>query len=70
MSRRARRCRSIGDVADYDRGDKLAHYQRLPSLRAVIFVSRRERRVTLVEREPSCAFGVDEIYEGVTLDPS
>lgn len=35
----------------YDRGEKLAHYQRLPSLKAVLFVSHRERHVTLVERK-------------------
>ena len=35
---------------DYDRGEKLSHYQRLPSLRAVLFVSHREPRVTVVER--------------------
>ncbi len=72
---------------DYDRGDKLSHYKQLPSLRAVLFVSHRTRRVTLVERsaagwdetelragervvvrEPSFAFEVDELYEGVPLD--
>ncbi|MEW6429990.1 MAG: Uma2 family endonuclease [Myxococcota bacterium] len=35
---------------DYDRGEKLLHYQRLPSVRAVLFISHRERRVTVVER--------------------
>lgn len=35
---------------DYDRGEKLEHYQRLPSLQVVLFVSHRERRVTVVER--------------------
>jgi Uma2 family endonuclease len=35
---------------DYDRGEKLQHYQRLASLTAVLFVSHRERRVTVVER--------------------
>ncbi len=35
---------------DYDRGDKLSHYKQLPSLRAVLFVSHRAVRVTLVER--------------------
>lgn len=35
---------------DYDRGDKLSHYKQLPSLRAVLFVSHREARITLVER--------------------
>jgi Uma2 family endonuclease len=38
---------------DYDRGDKLSHYKQLPSLRAVLFVSHRERRITLVERTTS-----------------
>jgi Uma2 family endonuclease len=35
---------------EYDRGAKLNHYQRLPSLRAVLIVSHRQRRVTFVER--------------------
>jgi Uma2 family endonuclease len=72
----------------YDRGEKLAHYQRLTSLKAVLFISHRERRVTLVERragwvtvdlhagdrvtltEPAVSFTVDELYEGITLDPA
>ncbi len=74
---------------EYDRGEKLAHYQRLPSLNAVLFISHRERRVTLVERrganwvteevrpgervtviDPAVSFSVDELYTGITLDPS
>ncbi len=35
---------------EYDRGEKLRHYQRLPSLRAVLFISHRERQVSVVER--------------------
>lgn len=35
---------------DYDRGEKLSHYKQLPSLRAVLFVSHKTPRVTLVER--------------------
>src|SRR5262249_3158988 len=35
---------------DYDRGEKLSHYQRLPSVCAVVFVSHRQQRVTVVER--------------------
>jgi Uma2 family endonuclease len=35
---------------DYDRGEKLSHYQRLPTLRAVLFISHREREVTVIER--------------------
>lgn len=35
---------------DYDRSDKLSHYKQLASLRAVLLVSHRSRRITLVER--------------------
>ncbi len=35
---------------DYDRGEKLSHYKQVPDLRAVIFISHRHRRVTVVER--------------------
>lgn len=35
---------------DYDCGDKLSQYRQLPSLRAVLFVSHKSRRITLVER--------------------
>lgn len=35
---------------DYDRGDKLSHYKQLPSLRAVLLVSHRARRITCVTR--------------------
>lgn len=38
---------------DYDRGDKLSHYKQLPSLRAVLFVSHREARITVVSRTAS-----------------
>lgn len=73
---------------DYDRGDKLSHYRQLPSLRAVLFVSHRERRITVVSRGPSgwsernfrggervqlddpgVTFLVDELYEGIVLEP-
>jgi Uma2 family endonuclease len=36
---------------EYDRGEKLEHYRRLPSLQVVLLVSHRERRVTVVERQ-------------------
>ncbi len=38
---------------DYDRGNKLGHYQQLPSLRAVLFVSHRQRLITVVQRTAS-----------------
>ena len=74
---------------DYDRGDKLSHYKQIPALCAVMFVSHRTRRITLVERTetgwderelragemvsletPKVAFSVDDVYEGITLDPA
>jgi Uma2 family endonuclease len=36
---------------DYDRGDKLSHYKQLDSLRVVLIVSHRSRRITIVERD-------------------
>jgi Uma2 family endonuclease len=35
---------------EYDRGDKLALYQSLPSVRAILLISHREAHVTLVQR--------------------
>jgi len=35
---------------DYDRGEKLNHYQQCPSLKAVLFVSHRRQQVTVVAR--------------------
>jgi len=35
---------------DYDRGEKLRHYERLPSLREVLFVSHRRPELTLHRR--------------------
>jgi Uma2 family endonuclease len=35
---------------DYDRGEKLSHYKQLPSLRAILLVSHRTKRVTVVAR--------------------
>jgi Uma2 family endonuclease len=34
----------------YDRGGKLDHYRRIPSLREVVIVSHRERRIEVVRR--------------------
>lgn len=36
---------------DYDRGEKLDHYRRVPSLAAVVFVSHREERIEVWERD-------------------
>ncbi|MCK6552474.1 Uma2 family endonuclease [Myxococcota bacterium] len=74
---------------DYDRGDKLSHYKQLASVQAVLFVSHRSVRVTVVERRdggwierehrggeqvriahPTMELPVDELYAGVTLEPT
>ena len=36
---------------DYDRGEKLSHYQQCPSVQAVLFVSHRREQVTVVTRD-------------------
>jgi Uma2 family endonuclease len=36
---------------DYDRGEKLAHYKRIPSLEEVVLVAHEERRLELWRRE-------------------
>jgi Uma2 family endonuclease len=37
---------------DSDRGEKLSHDRQLTSLQAVLFVSHRTRRITVVQRTP------------------
>lgn len=51
---------------DYDRGEKLRHYQQLPSLRAVIFVSHTRPRLTAVTRTP-LGWAEQEIGPGARL---
>jgi Uma2 family endonuclease len=51
---------------DYDRGDKLSHYKQIPSLGAVLFVSHRSRRVTIVARE-AAGFVEREFRGGETV---
>jgi Uma2 family endonuclease len=36
---------------EYDRGDKLRHYQSIPAAREIVIVSHREPRITLYRRE-------------------
>jgi Uma2 family endonuclease len=36
---------------EYDRGDKLRHYQQVPALREVLILSHREPRATLFQRQ-------------------
>ena len=41
---------SSPSTEDYDAGEKLRHYQQIPSLRAVLLVAQDDRRVTVVRR--------------------
>lgn len=38
---------------DYDRGEKLSQYRQISSLKAVLLVSHRSQRVTILERAPT-----------------
>lgn len=49
---------------DYDRGEKLRNYQQLPSLREVLIISHRERRVTVVRREEADRWTVNDSRSG------
>jgi Uma2 family endonuclease len=51
---------------DYDRGDKLRHYQELPSVQEVLFVSHREPRLTL-HRRTDTGWVVVDAHEGQTV---
>jgi len=54
---------------EYDRGEKLRHYQHIPSLREVLIVSHREPHLTLHRREDSTWIAIDA-REGDTLSLS
>jgi Uma2 family endonuclease len=46
---------------EYDTGEKFGHYQTIPSLRAYIVVSHRERRITVHARSGAGINGGDWI---------
>ncbi len=49
---------------EYDRGEKLAHYKRIPSLREVVLVGHRERAVEVVRREQDGSWTTHEARAG------
>ena len=51
---------------DYDRGEKLSQYRQLPSLLAVLIISHRSQRVTVVERS-SGGWSMREVRAGEQL---
>jgi Uma2 family endonuclease len=53
---------------DYDRGDKLSNYKQIPSLRAVLIVSHRAQRVTLVQRAGDGGWDERDVRSGETVE--
>ncbi len=53
---------------EYDRGEKLSHYQRLPSVKEVLFVSHRRPTLLLHRRGPEGGWSSTEVTEGQTLE--
>jgi Uma2 family endonuclease len=55
---------------DYDRGEKLTHYQRLPSVKEVLFVSHRRPALLLHRRGPDGGWSSIDAAAGQTLELS
>lgn len=52
----------------YDRGEKFAHYRRIPSLRAYVLVSQREPRLEAYTKNAEGAWVLGEAGPGETLE--
>jgi Uma2 family endonuclease len=52
---------------EYDRGEKLEHYKKIPALRAVLFVAHDERRIDLVARDSKGAWTAASFSAGQSL---
>jgi Uma2 family endonuclease len=59
------------DTQDYDLGEKFDHYQRIPSLEAVLFVWQTEPRMELRTRAQDGSFSASSFGPGsrVTIEP-
>ena len=53
---------------EYDQGEKLEHYQRVESLREVVFVQHREQRVDVVRRQQDGSWLTTSGTSGDTLE--
>lgn len=53
---------------EYDQGEKLEHYQRIESLREVVFVQHREQRVDVVRRQHDGSWLTTSGTSGDTLE--
>ena len=56
-------------TAPDDRGDKWAHYQRIPSLRHYVLVSQKERRIEIYTREQH-GWHYEDVRDGVVELPA
>lgn len=52
---------------DYDRGEKLESYQRIPSLEAVVLISHREQLIEVLERAGDSTWRRSEARPGASL---
>jgi len=52
----------------YDRGEKFAHYRRIPSLREYVLVAQREPRIEVYRRTDSGSWELREAGAGESLD--
>ena len=55
---------------DYDRGEKLTHYQRLPGVKEVLFVSHRHPSLLLHRRGSDGSWSSIDAAAGQTLELS
>jgi Uma2 family endonuclease len=53
---------------DYDRGEKLGQYQRLPSVKEILLVSHREPQLVLHRRAADGLWGSHEEMAGGTIE--
>ncbi len=53
---------------DYDRGEKLEHYQRIPSVREIAILSHRERRIDVFTRVDSGEWKNESFGPGQVAD--
>jgi Uma2 family endonuclease len=52
----------------YDRGEKFAHYRRIPSLREYVIVSQREPRIEVHRRNEAGRWELYEAGAGETIE--
>jgi Uma2 family endonuclease len=52
---------------DYDRGEKLEHYKKIPTLREVVFVAHDDHRVDVVRRQADGSWALSSALSGGSL---